>query len=163
MAWEPTEPKKRKNSREKGARAEREIVAILHNLMAKIEGEVATSHGIEATHSENVRRTAKPMFSKGRDVEGVPELCIEIKHVEANLIEKHWEQCLRQQKEPPAGRFPVLFYKKNHRPWRVRTYVSLQNPQRSVVMRWIVADYDLTEFMAWYGEVYRELITRNIQ
>lgn len=155
---EPT-PRKRKNSREKGARGERYIVGVLKSLMERVEAEVTASHGIDKTHSENVRRTAKPRFSKGRDIEGVPELCIEIKNVKANLLNAHWEQCLKQQREPPAGRFPVLFYNRL-RAWHVRTYVSLQNPSRSDVMQWVVADYDLDQFLAWYAEVYRELLTR---
>lgn len=159
MNWNSKPPVKRKNSREKGARGERFVVAILKALMERVEGEVATSHGVEATHSENVRRTAKPRFSKGRDLEGVPELCIEVKNTKANLVNQHWEQCLRQQREPPAGRFPVLFYNRN-RAWHVRTYASLQNPSRSNVMQWIVCDYSLEQFLTWYAEIYRELITR---
>jgi len=158
MTWNSEPPKKRKNSRAKGARAERDIAAVFKATMEKVEGEVLTSHGIEATHSENVRRTAKPMFSQGEDLAGVPEISIEVKHVEANLIEAHWQQCLKQAKV--RERFPVLCYKKNHRPWRVRTYTSLQNPSRSAVMQWIVADYDLEQFLKWYAEIYRELITR---
>lgn len=155
---EPT-PRKRKNSREKGARGERYVVGVFKELMAKIESEVATSHGLHVDHSWNVRRTSKPRFSKGRDLEGIPLLCIEVKNVKANLLIAHWAQTLRQQKEPPHGRFPVLIYNRA-RAWHVRTYASLQNPAHSAVMQWIVADYDLDQFLSWYAEAYREFITR---
>lgn len=145
--------------REKGARAEREIAKFFAELMEKIEAEVLASHGITSEQSTEVRRTAKPMFSSGQDIAGVPGLSIEVKHVQANLVDKHWEQC-KKQAGSNVLHFPVLFYKKDRYPWRVRSFASLQNPAASKVDRWIVANYELWEFLSWYGEYYRDLLVR---
>lgn len=85
-----------KLSKEKGARFERLIVHLLSEL------------GYE------VRRTAQYCGNTGdaADVEGLPDIHIECKHVEQARFYDFMEQAVRDSQK--SGRIPTVFYRKNN-------------------------------------------------
>lgn len=87
------------NSRDKGARAERELAAVLR------------AAGYDA------RRGQQYSGANGdADVVGVPGLHIECKHVEALNIHKAMEQSRRDAR---PGETPVVIHRKNRTGWLV--------------------------------------------
>lgn len=88
------------NSRQKGARGERELAKILRE------------HGYE-----NARRGQQFSGINGdADVLGIDGLHLEVKRVEALNIEKAMEQSRRDARE---GETPTVFHRKNGKPWLV--------------------------------------------
>ncbi len=89
-------------SRDKGSRGEREVVAIIHDLL-----------GIKA--ARRVRQ-----YVGDSDIIGVGRWCIEVKrHASASAgdIDRWWEQARRQV---GSGEIPCLWWRVDRRPWRVR-------------------------------------------
>lgn len=88
------------NSRQKGARAEREIAKILRE------------HGYK-----DARRGQQYCGTAGdADVIGLPGYHLEIKHVEKLNLESAWQQSVRDAKE---NEIPIVIHKKNRTPWKV--------------------------------------------
>lgn len=93
-------------SREKGKRGEREVAAIISELL-----------GISA--SRRVRQ-----HEGDSDILGVPGWCIEVKRCEKAApadIRRWWEQAVAQHLRcgEPDVLFPALFYRQNRMGWRV--------------------------------------------
>lgn len=87
------------NSRDKGARGERELAAILKE------------RGFES------RRGQQFSGANGdADVVGVPNTHIECKRVEKLNIDKAMEQSIRDARE---GETPVVIHRKDRKPWLV--------------------------------------------
>ena len=87
------------NSRQKGARAERELAKILRE------------HGYE-----DARRGQQFSGIEGEDVVGLPMVHIEAKHVERLNLRDAMAQSERDAKE---DQIPVVMHKKNRKPWLV--------------------------------------------
>lgn len=87
------------NSRQKGARGERELAHVL------------MSHGYSA------RRGQQFSGANGdADVVGIDGLHIEVKRVERLNIEQAMEQ---SRNDARLGEIPVVMHRKNHEPWKV--------------------------------------------
>ncbi len=90
-------------SREKGKRGEREVAAIISDLLG-----VAASRRVRQHEGDS-------------DILGVPGWSIEVKlwsRLETCLIGEAWKQACQQASADHA--IPALFYRANYRPWRVR-------------------------------------------
>ena len=87
------------NSRQKGARGERELAAVLRE------------HGFEC------RRGQQYCGANGdADVVGIPGVHIECKRVESLNIHKAMEQAKSDARE---NELPAVFHRKNGKPWLV--------------------------------------------
>lgn len=87
------------NSRQKGARGERELAAVLRD------------HGFEC------RRGQQYCGANGdADVVGIPGVHIECKRVESLNIHKAMEQAKSDARE---NELPAVFHRKNGKPWLV--------------------------------------------
>lgn len=99
-------------SRSKGQRGEREVIGLLQPVVIKVYG----SLGLEPPKLErNLMQTARG----GYDILGLEWLALEVKRHETLAVESWWQQCLRQARQDQD---PVLLYRKNRCPWRVRMY-----------------------------------------
>ena len=89
-------------SRNKGKRAELEVVKIL-----KVAG------------FEKAQRSAQYCGNTGDapDVEGLPGIHIEVKRVERLNLRKAYEQAVNDSKK--SGDFPAVFHRQSHQPWMV--------------------------------------------
>jgi Holliday junction resolvase len=87
--------------RSKGARAEREVFALLSKELGSC-----------------VRRNVDQARAGGADCIEVPGWAIEVKRHETGFREAWWEQTLRQAEEAEAC--PALAYRASRQPWRVR-------------------------------------------
>lgn len=87
------------NSREKGAKGERELAGILRN------------------HGYTARRGQQYSGANGdADVIGLPGVHIEAKRVEKLNIEKAMEQ---SRSDARQGEIPIVAHRKNRKPWLV--------------------------------------------
>lgn len=96
-------------SREKGKRAEREVVKLLQPVVTKVYQEA----GKEVPMLE---RNLMQSHKGGHDIVGLEWMALEVKHHETLQISQWWEQT---KKQAGKTRVPVLIYKQNRIKWRV--------------------------------------------
>lgn len=123
------------NSRQKGARGEREIAKILRQ------------RGYDA------RRGQQYSGANGdADVVGLPGIHIEVKRVEALNIDKAMEQAITDAK---PGEMPAVFHRKNGKEWkatvRLKDFIKLYK-QAEAFEKIVDKQDDYIEFKCEYGE-----------
>lgn len=106
------------NARSKGQRGEREVIDLLQPHV----DEVSQYNQVEPPL---LQRNTLQSDQGGFDIVGLPGFALEVKRVETDQpgqVAKWWEQSVRQ-----AGKDlePVLFYRQNSRPWKVRVFSRL--------------------------------------
>lgn len=82
----------------------------------------------------------------GSDLTGCFGLSIEIKRQETLTVETWWRQCIMSAERDNA--IPVLIYRQNKKPWKVRTYVSAPLPDGHQMR--IIAEMDWNTFRTWF-------------
>lgn len=129
-------------SRNKGARGEREVIAILQPIVDSVCEETGQPRF-------ELRRNPTQRFKgKEYDVIGLPWIALEVKRQE-NLsgLGSWWKQTLDATR---PGQTPVLVYRKNHSPWKVRMKVPVDIENRLNVM--CVVDVDWDTFLFWFRQ-----------
>lgn len=104
-------------SREKGKRGEREVAAIISDLLG-----VSASRRVRQREGDS-------------DILGVPGWSIEVKRwgsLHACEVNRAWAQAVEQARRD--GGIPALFYRANHQPWRVMWPLSVLLTMQSDVM-----------------------------
>lgn len=122
-------------SRNKGKRAEREVVNLLQPVINKVYEEWTDEEPPE------LQRNLMQSHGGGFDIVGLEWMALEVKH-HANLsnINSWWNQTLEQTGE---GQEPVLFYRKDRVPWRVRMhgYLSTDGYATKAVVDISIGDF----------------------
>lgn len=96
-------------SRNKGKRAEREIVTLLQGVVNQVYRE----HGkIPVVLQRNLMQSHKG----GADITSLPWMAVEVKHHARQQPDAWWRQTLEQAE----GRWPVLAYRGNRTVWTFR-------------------------------------------
>lgn len=126
-------------SRNKGKRAEREVVKILQPVVTEIYEEM----GCEVPELE---RNLMQSHKGGYDLVGLDWVALEVKHQETFQLDKWWEQCQRQAKPHQE---PVLFYRKNNVKWRVRMLAKVLTHSKVVEM---LVDLSIEDFLGYFRE-----------
>ena len=104
------------NSRSKGGRGEREVIALLQPIV----DDVYRQAGKQAPQLQ--RNSMQANGLGGCDIVGLPWLAIEVKRCETLLLDQWWQQCCSQAQR---GAMPVLVYRQSKQPWKVRLYAGL--------------------------------------
>lgn len=139
-----------KFSLEKGKRAEREVVNKLNPIIDMVIDE-CVSEGIDKTISlSRLRRNKNQSDIGGVDLFGIKTLAIEVKHQETLAISVWWNQCLRQAE---IGQIPILLYKKNNIPWRVRLISDVDGINLTI-------DISIDDFYIWFYHHIKHLVLR---
>ena len=118
-------------SRNKGQRAEREVVKLLQPVVIEAWAELGKD-GPAPCLERNLMQAHKG----GHDLLGLDWLALEVKHQEQFVLEAWWRQAVEQADRAGRRSFvevePVLFYRKNHAPWRVimRGYLDVRGEKR---------------------------------
>lgn len=84
-------------------------------------GELEFVHECEKYGFKKVYRTAQTngkLEQSLADCEGLEGIHIEVKRVEALNIDKAMEQSIRDTKTKKEKRLPVVFHRKNRKPWK---------------------------------------------
>lgn len=122
----------------KGRNAEREIVGLLQPILDYAWGTIK----LEAPQLQR-----RGLGFSGQDIVGLEWLALEVKFHAKPAIESWWEQCVEQSKRRNGGRAtPVLAYKTNFKPWRVR----MPGFAASDVMHACIVDIDWESFEYWF-------------
>ena len=125
------------NSRAKGQRGEREIVKFLQS----IANDVYPEFGIDPPLIE---RNQNQTNQGGYDIIGLDEIIApEVKLCQTFQLEKWWQQAVRQANNNE----PVLFYRRNRHPWRVRL-VEIVRVGGSQALPMLI-DISLEDFECW--------------
>lgn len=124
-----------KMSRDKGKRAEREVVRELQPVLDRI----AARHGIDA---ERLKRNTMQSDGGGFDIHGIRWMAPEVKHHETFALNSWWKQTVEQASPTQE---PVLFYRKNNVKFRVRMFVDARFGPCEAPR--IVVDIDMPTFL----------------
>ena len=142
------------NSRSKGIRGERAVIDWLQPVCLEVHAALNTSAlGLSAFGAfakvplPCLQRNTLQSDKGGSDIAGLPWLAAEVKNCETDSpgqIETWWAQCVRQAS---PSQTPVLFYKRAHRPFRVRLLggIGSQEPWLACVV-----DVDAATFETWF-------------
>ena len=90
-------------------------------------GELEFCHECEKYGFSKVYRTAQTngkLEQSLADCEGLPDIHIEVKRVEALNIDKAMEQSIRDLQTKKEKRLPVVFHRKNRKPWKATMLFS---------------------------------------
>src|SRR5690349_15692057 len=114
------------NVRQKGAEGERQVYKMLNSIIV----EVMTSLAYPAEEIEKaktmVQRNQNQSAVGGNDLSNTFGMSFEIKRQEQLAIPEWWRQtCKAAEKN---NELPVLMFRQNNRPWRIRTYGFLHAP-----------------------------------
>lgn len=141
------------NARDKGQRAERDIVRALQPVVID-EWQKAGREGPAPSLERNLMQSHKG----GHDIAGLDWLAIEVKHQEKFQVANWWAQTKRQaaELELKTGKKvePILCYRRNHALWKVRLfgYVDTKNSGR---VRCPV-EIEFPTFLLWFSVRLRE-------
>lgn len=135
-------------SRNKGAGAEREIVKLLQPI---ITDEYAMVGLRPVELQRNLMQAYKTADRQGKhDLVGVDWMALEVKRHETLAVNSWWEQAVEQAGETQE---PVLFYRPNFCPWKVRMYGYLLSNSFRVKC---TVDLDLESFLTYFRMRVRE-------
>jgi hypothetical protein len=127
-------------SRNKGARGEREVIAE----MQAVVDEVCSAAGRE---SVKLQRNLLQAHSGGCDLHGLDWLSLEVKRQENESgLGSWWKQTLKQT---GTWQTPVLVWRRNHQPWRVRMKAKIKAGPNLVVA---TVDMDFPVFLVYFRE-----------
>lgn len=102
-----------KFSRDKGQRAERNVIAILQPVVTRVYEALGLA-------VPELKRNLMQTNGGGFDIAGLDWIAIEVKHHEQLHVADWWEQTVKQSKSGGnIERVPVLFYKSNGLKWHV--------------------------------------------
>lgn len=115
-----------------------------------------------------LKRNLEQTRGVGYDLEGLPWLALEVKRQEQanqSRMDDWWEQTKASAQDGLGSyvREPVLFYRKNHCPWRIRMfgYLIVRDAPGGERVKTIV-DINLPAFLAYFrGRMLRELGKEN--
>lgn len=127
------------NSRTKGATGEREII----NLIKPVIERAYAQAGVPMP---TVQRNSLQSHLGGSDIAGLHTVSIEVKRCEVLQVEKWWAQCMRQA--TGENKIPVLAYRKNRQPWRVRMWGWIQTGQNTAWQTEVEISMD--DFLLWF-------------
>jgi hypothetical protein len=126
----------------KGYRGEKEVLTLLEEIV-KEEYNRAGMGAPELARSPN-----------GRDIRGISWIGIEVKYRESMQMDQWWTQC---KVNTPAGAEPVLIWRANYQPWRVRMFGFLDS--KSARVRTPV-DIGVEPFLIWFRERLKHELKR---
>lgn len=135
----------------KGYGGEREAIALLQPIIDGVCEE------LRVPRIELVRDSRQRFEKKHYDIFGLPWLCLEVKRVEQQgMIGSWWKQTMEACK---PGQIPVLMYRPNFNPWRVRMrapisvvkggFIEGKGMHRPVRVRMTVT-IDFADFQVWF-------------
>lgn len=136
------------NIRVKGQVGEREIADMLNGILYSVAKELDFSQEDCVKAANMVQRNQMQTAVGGNDLTNCFGLSIEIKRQEQLAVNTWWKQCCAAAER--NGEMPVLMYRQNRKPWRVRTYVWITLPNN--MQQSAVAEFDEDTFRAWFRE-----------
>lgn len=134
------------NIRAKGQNGEREVADMLNFIIHTCMKDMGFPEADCLKAMTTVQRNQNQSAVGGNDLTNCMGLSIEIKRQEALSPGAWWKQCVAAAER--NNEMPVLMYRQNHKPWRVRTYGWIPLPDAKHVQ--LVVEFDIDSFKAWF-------------
>lgn len=132
-----------RKSKQKGARGEREVAAMLNSVIARLSQRYGVLH-------DKVQRTSYMQANKGGDdLCGVEWASIEVKRHEKIIPSKLRDWWAQTCGQATRNRVPILLYRRNHEPWRARVRVYGEQ----------VIEYTEEQFLEWFERAHEHWLT----
>lgn len=146
-----------KHASAKGAQGERDVLNAFRDIMRNMEDELTAQGHVFVARSDFATRKRLERGTSNRDIGNIPIISIEVKRNENLNVNAAWQQAVRQA---DGGLLPVLVYRYNREPWRVRTWAALTHYDGSGrVVEYAVAEVALIDFLPYFAKLYRHFLT----
>jgi hypothetical protein len=138
------------NIRQKGAEGEREIAKILNAIICDVMRDMNWPQDKIDAAITMVQRNQNQSAVGGNDLSNTFGMSIEVKRQEQLAVNTWWAQCVAAAER--NNELPVLMWRQNRKPWRIRSWVWLSQPTPDGAWgyRQIAADFDMDEFKSWF-------------
>lgn len=138
------------NIRQKGAEGERQVIKMLTPIIQDVMREMEFPQEKIDAALKMVQRNQNQSAVGGNDLSNTFGMSIEVKRQEQLSIGTWWKQC-----EAAAARnneLPVLIFKQNNKPWRIRTLGFLHTPAANGGWSSVRAqvEFDEATFKTWF-------------
>lgn len=144
-------------SSRKGAQGERDVLNAFRDIMRNVETELTEQGVTIVARSDFATRKRIERGTSNRDIGNIPIISIEVKRNENLNVNAAWEQATRQA---DGGLLPVLVYRFNREPWRVRTWGALTHYDRTgKIISYVVSEVSLVDFLSYFAKMYREFLS----
>jgi hypothetical protein len=141
----------------KGKTGEREVATLLNGIVVEVMSAMGYGADDIAAAAKTVQRNQNQTAVGGCDLTNVFGMAVEVKRQEQLAIPAWWRQCVAAAER--NNELPVLIYRQNRRPWRIRTYAWLAlpgaDPGSWSRQQMIVAEFDLDSFKQWFAHWVR--------
>jgi hypothetical protein len=141
----------------KGKSGEREVATMLNAIVVEVMTAMAYPAEAIAAATKTVQRNQNQTAVGGCDLTNVFGMAVEVKLQEQLAIPAWWRQTVAAAER--NNELPVLIYRQNRKPWRVRTYAWLALPGSSPGawnrQQMIVAEFDVDTFKGWFAQWVR--------
>lgn len=141
----------------KGKAGEREVATLLNGIVVQVMTAMAYPPEVIAAATKTVQRNQNQTAVGGCDLTNVFGMAVEVKRQEQLSIGTWWRQCVASAEK--NDELPVLIYRQNRKPWRVRTYAWLTLPGAAPGawnrQQMIVAEFDIDTFKGWFAQWVR--------
>jgi len=134
------------NVRQKGASGEREIADAMNYILYQVAKELEFPEEQCLKAMSSIQRNQNQTAVGGNDLTHTLGLSIEIKRQEQLSLSTWWAQCAAAAQR--HNELPVLIYRQNRKPWRVRTLVWLPLPNNRQVQ--VIGEFSYEEFKEWW-------------
>jgi hypothetical protein len=139
------------NIRQKGAEGEREVIKLLTPLIVDAMKELECPQEMVDAALKMVQRNQNQSAVGGNDLSNTFGMSIEVKRQEQLSVNTWWKQCCAAAER--NNELPVLIFRQNRKPWRVRTYGFLHIPKEADgswgSLRTVV-EFDEDTFKQWF-------------
>ena len=138
------------NIRQKGANGEREVATDLNAMLyrAMADSNLFSNSELQVAFSA-IQRNQNQSAVGGKDLSNTFGLSIEVKRQESLSVNTWWQQCLKAAIRNDEQ--PVLVYRQNRKPWRVRMFGWLPiNGGHTVGHTVAVVEIDYDSFLGWF-------------
>lgn len=144
-------------SSRKGAQGERDVLNAFRDIMRNVETELTEQGVAIVARSDFATRKRIERGTSNRDIGNIPIISIEVKRNESLNVNAAWEQAVRQA---DGGLLPVLVYRFNREPWRVRTWGALTSYDGTgKIVAYVVSEVSLVDFLSYFAKLYRQFLS----
>lgn len=131
-----------KNVKKKGARGEREVVALLMPVVNQVYSECRLD-------APKLQRNLQQYINGGADIAGIDWLAVEVKRQETLSLNRWWAQAVKQADDI---RTPVVFYRQNKKNWSVLMERIEGDPESGYI------DVSVSRFLQWFASTLKDKI-----
>jgi hypothetical protein len=103
-----------------------------------------------------VQRNQQQSAVGGNDLTNCFGLSIEVKRQEQLSVNTWWQQCVTAAAR--NSELPVLMYRQNRKPWRIRTLAWLNVGSSSKAYMQAVVEFDHDTFKKWFYDHVKQML-----